>query len=206
MPYFPKINLLFIHIPKTGGTTLEQLFQKYSQMKLYSGKGNKILPPPFSKVSLQHQTYNIIYKYHKKLGVNFNNKLKIIAVVRDPYNRIISDLFWQKLIKEDTSITDVLNIIKKYIKGDDYDNHNIPQYKFVTDDNDNLIKDIIILKTESLNNDMQKLGFTIKKNHGVGKCNNKNYYKYLNNDSIRIINNFYKKDFELFNYEMRLDI
>ena len=37
-------------------------------------------------------------------------------------------------------------------------------------------------------------------------CNNykhtKNYYLYLNNESIKMINSFYKKDFEYFNYKM----
>ena len=46
----------------------------------------------------------------------------------------------------------------------------------------------------------QFLGFDIN----IIKDNvNKNYDKYLNKDSISLINNFYKKDFELFGYKMK---
>ena len=36
----------------------------------------------------------------------------------------------------------------------------------------------------------------------IQKNVNKDYKKYLNNDSIAIINNKYRKDFELFDYDM----
>jgi hypothetical protein len=44
-----------------------------------------------------------------------------------------------------------------------FDNHNIPQYKFVTDDDGELVKDIVILRTEILNEDANKYGFEINK-------------------------------------------
>ena len=43
--------------------------------------------------------------------------------------------------------------------------------------------------------------YNIIKRH-KGKEEEKNYFKYLNNNSIKLINKFYKKDFELFNYKM----
>lgn len=59
-----------------------------------------------------------------------------------------------KLIKPEFSKEEVFDIIKnKYIDGEafKYDNHNTPQYLYVTDSNSELIKDIKIFRTETLN-------------------------------------------------------
>lgn len=149
--------------------------------------------------SLQHITYNQIVKYSNIFDIDFDN-IKIITIVRNPYERIVSDLFFYKLITKDTHEDDVFNIIIKYLVSKNYDNHNIPQYKFITDDNKEIIQNIHILRTESLTIDMKNLGyndFNLLKNVNINKVN---YYKYLNDDSIRIINQFYHLDFILFNY------
>jgi hypothetical protein len=59
------------------------------------------------------------------------------------------------------------------------------------------------VKTESLKNDMNNLGYTDFNNFENVNVNvNKlNYYDYLNNKSIEIINYFYHLDFILFNYD-----
>ena len=204
MPYYKSKNILFIHIPKTGGTVIENEIKKKSRQTLYCCvKQNSLLPFPFNKCSLQHQFYTILYKFRNKLNINFNN-IKVFSVVRNPYDRVISDLFWFKLIKKDYDSTKVYNVIKnKYLNKNNLDNHNKPQYKFVTDEMGVLIPNIKIFKTEELNklnDDINKfIGFEIN----VKRRNtNKNYSRYLNNDSIAIINDFYKKDFELFNYKI----
>lgn len=206
MPYYKEKNLLFIHIPKTGGTAIEDNIKKKYKESLYCLTMNKnyLLERPFNNSSLQHLFYTTIFKFKKKLNVDFQN-IKIFTVVRNPYDRIISDLFWFKLIKHDYTSKKVNNIIKnKYLNRSDLDNHNKPQYKFVTNHNCELIENIKIFKTENLNksNDIinKFLGFDIN----IVKDNiNKNYDKYLNEDSISIINNFYRKDFELFGYKMK---
>ena len=78
------------------------------------------------------------------------------------------------------------------------DNHNIPQYKFVTDENEKLIPDITLLKMENLTDELQKYGFPDYE----GPSKSKSYREYLNKDSIRLINVIYKKDFEMFGYPM----
>jgi hypothetical protein len=72
MPYFSNdaINLLFIHIPKTGGTSLEKYFSnKYSidldKNALYEFISTEILEANNIQIdsSLQHLTYQTILKY-----------------------------------------------------------------------------------------------------------------------------------------------
>ena len=202
MPYYKSKNILFIHIPKTGGTVIENEIKKKSRQTLYSGRINRILPKPYNS-SLQHQFYTTLYKFRNKLNINFDN-IKVFSVVRNPYDRVISDLFWYNLIKKDYDSTKVYNVIKnKYLNRNDLDNHNKPQYKFVTDEMGVLIPHIKILKTEELNqinDDINKfIGFEINIKRGN---TNKDYSRYLNNNSISLINDFYKKDFELFNYKI----
>ena len=196
MPYYKNKNLLFIHIPRTGGTLIENQIKKICYESLFSTF------PDSGNVNLQHLFYTTLYKFKNKLNINFDD-IKIFSVVRNPYDRIISDLFWFRLIKKDFTAGQVYNVIKNnYLDRDYLDNHNKPQYKFITDENSELIKNIKIFNTETLNESNDELskflGFNINiEQKGV----NKDYSRYLNKKSISLINNFYKKDFELLNYK-----
>lgn len=198
MPHFPEYNLLFIHIPKTGGTTYEEYMVDRTETRLW-GHNTNFPDSNLNQISLQHQTYQTIYKYRELLEIEFNNKLKKIAFVRNPYDRIVSDIFWLKFNTKTDNQDEIYDTIRHYyFERDDLDNHNIPQYKFVTDENEKLISDITILKTENLTDELQKYGFT----DYIGPSQSNSYMKYLNKDSIRLINLFYKKDFEMFGYPM----
>jgi len=151
-------------------------------------------------------TYKTIYKYIKELDINLNN-IKILSSVRNPYTRIISDLFFLKKLNINATQEETYNLIKSYIasEGSLYDNHNIPQYQFLIDDNNELIKNIDIIRTESLTKDMIALGYSDFNIKTLVNIHNRNlkldYYSYLNNDSIKLINEFYNLDFQLFNYD-----
>lgn len=206
MPYFNNkdINLLFIHIPKTGGTSIEEYFSSKFKIKLncYSLFGFEGAYKNLNiNSSYQHMTYNTINKYRKEFNINYNN-VKIISIVRNPYERIISDLFFYLFININNTKEEVYNTIKKYLSiVPNYDNHNLPQYVFITDENKELIPNIHILRTENLTEDMKALGYTDFNNHNNRNPKKSiNYYDYLNNDSIKLINDFYHLDFILFNY------
>jgi hypothetical protein len=210
MPYFKNddINLLFIHIPKTGGSSLELYFSSKFNVQLnnksvYNFIDDERLLNENMKinVSLHHITYNQIFKYSKIFNINFDN-IKIITIVRNPYERIMSDLFYFGLIPTDATKETVFDIINEYLVSENYDNHNIPQHNFIMNDKGEMVQNIHILKTESLTNDMNNLGysdFNIFENKNIHKVNS--YYDYLNKNSIDIINKFYHLDFILFNYD-----
>ena len=115
MPYFKNdnINILFIHIPKTGGTSLEKYFSNKFKIELNNKSLFNFIKTNNKNIkinsSLQHLTYNKIVQYNNKLfNVDFNN-IKIITIVRNPYERIISDLFFFKLININTPKKKVFN-------------------------------------------------------------------------------------------------
>ena len=212
MSYCKKANALWIHIPKTGGTSIYIYFiNKYSkkEVTLFSGIRNTILPEEYlKKISLQHQTYETLIKYKELLSIDINKNTKIFTIVRNPYHRIISDLFSYEIISKNSTPEEVFESIKtKYLYNNNLDNHNIPQYLFVCDKHGVLFPEIKIFKTESLKKNIMDYGFS-DFNIIFGSIKSKDinvekeeYINYLNNDSILLINDFYNKDFELFNYE-----
>ena len=203
MPYYKEPNLLFIHIPKTGGSVIENQLKNIYEESLF-GINRTLLDPPYNKIYFQHYYYTTLYQFKNKLNINFDN-IKIFSVVRNPYDRVISDLFWWGKIKKYFTKEQVYNVIKnQYLYKDNLDNHNMPQYKFITDDNCELIKSIKLFKTETLNESNDELNNFLGFNINIKKKYvNKDYSKYLNKESISLINNFYKKDFELFNYKFK---
>jgi len=90
-----------------------------------------------------------------------------------------------------------------YLNIPNLDNHNVPQYKFITDDNCQLIPNIKIFKCEQLNYSNDEINKFLGFNINIKKGINKNYSRFLNKDSILLINKFYRKDFELFDYKLR---
>lgn len=210
MPFYREKKVLFIHIPKTGGTVIERAIKSTYKEELYSSYTNNILEYPYNQKSLQHQFYTTLYRYRDKLHLDFKD-IKIFSVVRNPYDKVISDLFWfsKKIkgnrIQEFSTAEEVFDILKNnYFHRDDLDNHNIPQYKFVTDEKGSLIPNIKIYKCEQLNKLNGEINKFIGMDIDIKRDNvNTDYSKYLNKDSIKLINKHFKKDFELFNYVYR---
>lgn len=201
MPYFSKANVLLIHIPKTGGTSIEDYFYSKFNIKKTIDTLWSNLTIQLNSHSLQHCTYLELYERKDYFDIDFD-KVKIIASVRNPYYRIVSDLFFNNMIKKNTEQSIVFEKIKEFlINPTKYDNHSRPQYEYLFDNNNKINEKIHIIKNENLTESMKKLGyedFDIWEN-----CSYKNYFDYttlLNNDSIKLINGFYSKDFELFGY------
>lgn len=222
MPYFnfpeKNINLLFIHIPKTGGTSLDNYFinkfnTKISKEILFFGELRK------NSVSLQHITFldfkNKKNSYNYDYNIRYDN-LEILTIVRNPYYKLVSEFFFlpsiyfkRKIENDLPSKEEICSIIKncfnEYKEEDTLnDNHFKPQHLFLLDENGEINKNIKILKTENLNEMMHDLGyvdFNVK--NQISKKYNINYMDLLNEESIQLINNFYEKDFEYFGYEKK---
>jgi len=213
MPYFKSLNLLYIHIPKTGGMSIEEYF--YNKHQISRGPRNisgwylshepKIRFP--NNRSLQHLSYQEICEYQDYFDFKKNNDSDILVSVRNPFERIISDLFWSKKLQitEDLDKDLIYEIIYRYLYIDtDIDNHRIHQYKYILDNDNILLKNVKILKTETLKNDMINVGyndFDIFINKNIFNEDNKiNYMELLNKKSKDLIYEFYKKDFEILDY------
>ena len=205
MPYFHNkdVNLLFIHIPKTGGSSLETYFSKKFNMPLNDSTLFNTAKR-FKGVSFQHQTYQSLITYPQIFKIdNSHNNLKILSVVRSPYHRLISDLFFFKYITANSSQAFVFKVLatKYFNTFGANDNHKKPQYLFLLDKDGKMLEEnITIMRMETLNADMAKLGYTDFNIKAQSSNVKRDYMSFLNADSIKLINTVYKQDFELFGY------
>ena len=212
MPYYEDINTLFIHIPKTGGISLGNYLKTKSKQilnGLSTEFGYRKLLGQVTDVCMQHLTYRTIHMFRKGLGVS--KDCRNICIVREPYDRMISYLFWRESIMKTSRPSEVYDVIKKRLiegvtvsrDGTHLDNNILPQYEYVVNDDGELVHNITLFHTEHLTEELQAYGF--KEYDGLPVAPHLYYYRnYLNADSISLLNDYYKKDFDMFGYD-RLD-
>ena len=179
---FDKYKTCYIHIPKTGGTTIEHIIRKNRQKK----RGSEHLPI---------EKYKDYYHYY------------IFSIVRNPYTRIISVYNYYKqggnqsehdinLMNKDTSLCDFL--IKYNSKKI---SHLRTQFSFLK----NSTNINYIGKFEKFEDEVKKICEILKIE--VNKIPNKRNSKYINNiiitpKFINLVNKIYREDFINYNYKM----
>jgi len=230
MPISHAENIIFIHIPKTGGGSIEKSLGIFGEDNngslnpnlniLYGKKNNKLL---------QHLTISEIkgiknkeYKTYKK-----------ITFVRNPFDKLLSEYFWriQRYGKNKIDFKYFLmeeaiprkNKINTYVKNfykdekiiSSMDIHYMEQYKFLINNN-NLDVDSIG-KFEDFEIDFKKLFNKKLLNYKINKSKVDYFYylskkflpkfikkrlyrKFYDNDSRKLVEEEYKKDLDLFNY------
>lgn len=112
MPYYPQIKLLQLHIPKTGGTSIENTIRQTLCVPLFDWKqSEENYKSPGSRK--EWQTYNI-YGYYETAGditplqhLTYRQILQgghiskdminwILVSVRNPLSRLVSCYHWQR--------------------------------------------------------------------------------------------------------------
>ena len=198
-------KFVFIHIPKNSGTAMTKELQKtHKDTKLLMFCERDGINIGIDKM---HLYYDVIDKFIPK---NILDNYFKFCIIRNPYNKLYSA--WN-FIKERHGYSDVNDFIKyklneEFIYGKelipgDARVHYRPQFTFVYDNENNKFADFII-RYENLNEDISKMNEKYDLNIPLYDDGNsqKSYISLLNEESIIKINSLYKKDFELFNYEM----
>ena len=207
VPYFPNKHLLFIHIPKTGGRTLTAELSRGDVKLLEAGAKNQLLPHPYSEFPLQHQYLSTFHRFRDLCGVEFDDKLRVITIVRNPYHRTLSGFLFNERINDLTQ-DEIYTKLEEYVdwEGNPQGNHSAPQHKFLIDDSGALAKGVTVFRTENLREDAAKAGFNLRRSIGVGdradgSKRSRDYSKYLNDRTIALIDKVYAKDFKMLGYE-----
>lgn len=193
-------NLKFIHIPKTGGTSIEE-----------SAKKNNLL---WGKFDTSLKSYKNISAWHCPQEM----QPYCFCVVRNPFDRFISQFYHENSVNNYNSekLNNFIKIKISQIKNNINinDNHFLPQYMFSE-------KCHIIISFDNLQDNLNNLmkifnlpSLVLKKLPG-GKAQqikrnniniNKLSYLDINNTNKKLIKEIYKLDFELYNNIKKLGI
>ncbi|MGJ8671448.1 sulfotransferase family 2 domain-containing protein [Rubritalea sp.] len=190
----PAKNILFVHVPKCAGSFIEKLLaNKFGAPLLF----NKY-QPPFMKVVPQHLTYQEV------LDLNYETSDFDYAftIVRNPYERVESEFFYQKRIyKIPHTPKDFSKWLLKSLKETKKDvyymkSHFRPQIDFIAPG----------LKILKLENGMPKLIAILEKELGSlnpqeGKINAGDKTQVVwTQKALTKFNDFYSEDFREFGY------
>ena len=189
---------IFIHIPKTAGTSIEQFIKN---------KGKNYIE--LLGVQNDRSMHHLMAKEIKKLyPYQFPTYYKF-SIVRNPYDRLLSEYYWTPVknlgYKAGKSKADflykVINIIANNSYSDNiYYDHFIPQYMFIYDNTKLLIDHLF--KYESLELAMPIIKKKLEIDAELLHLNKTKIERigWTTNQKEKIYK-LYKNDFILFGYE-----
>lgn len=215
MPIFSKNNktILFIHIPKSAGSSIERIGRETGWIESFSIKGKALKEVSYCKATFQHLHADVL-----SVLFDFEAFDSIFTVVRNPFSRFKSEYYWQRSqgitnLEVDEWVNETFNKYSNnpYI----YDNHIRPQVEFVPD-----YKKVEVFKLEEegvqkAQDIFQRLSPEVSKYNSWKKKFRSNLTKYKHEkrsvknldveakfqDHYEKIANFYKADFVAFSYE-----
>ena len=196
---YSSIKLKFVHIPKTAGTSIEHFGFLH---KIRWGSVDKNY---YEEVTLSK---NLSYKnWHAPLSLlsdDFYSEYDLFCVVRNPYDRLLSAVFCGFKSKYPQTVEEFNEEIIKNIKSNE-NIHYRRQYDYVYKNDEKKVK--WILKFENLKEEIEGLlsNYGFNTNFDI-KSNKSQEKKFTISDiypeTLKLINDAYKLDFEKFNYEV----
>lgn len=206
-------RFLFIHIPKTGGNSIQSILQKYSEDELTQLATHQ---DGIERFGIQNEKYkynkhSTLTEYKKILEPNLYKSLFKFTVVRNPWDRMISYYFSPHFGRKDFIRKDFMELLKKTSTLSYYANElNFPQkicYKFGYDlrPEKTLGSDIdFFIKFENLDSDFKKLCHSLDIDYvplpSYNKSSRKKYAEYYDPELKNLVLNKFRKEINFFNY------
>ena len=217
MPLNYEHKILFIHIPKCAGTSVERILNINKDSEFYTESlTSKVLADlPLNNFTdeeyrlcasknKQHYTYKELVKILPK---NIIENFQKIAIVRNPYDRIVSEYCYSSRIVNtckdfEEFVKTALNL-DLYTRNWLYDGHLETQTSFLINEQKNFNSINKIFKFEELDACFDYFNKIIDKKqkfHARANINRKPYAEYYTSELKEIVYNFYRNDFINFNY------
>jgi len=180
-----KTNFVFIHIPKTAGTSIANL------------------------IGLYHKKHSTVKMVKQMLGLDWYRAFKF-TIVRNPYDRIVSQYEHRKnnnyenIFSDNMSFENWVTEVYKFRnpKFVTWDIGFITQKAWLKNEDGEVDIDYIV-KFENLQHEMKKICQIIGINGRLehkNATNRKNYKAYYSIETKKIIEDFFEEDFEFFDY------
>ncbi len=192
--------LKFFHVPKTAGSSIENSAREYGIN--WGCFDREYLIKWKTPGSLNHQP--LYQAKDESIYRNWLQDYDFFCVVRNPYEKCISELFYETRYSADLSVEQFNRIICNRIKENRISNHWAPQYLFVFDGEKQIIKHV--LKYENIDEEfdllMKEYNLPVKLTDRSNVGNKKYTISDLAPETIQTINEFQREDFVRFGYHM----
>lgn len=218
MPIAHDRKIVFIHIPKTGGTSISSHFFDFEDEKTIKYDKDCLLS---SMISIgdgkyrraSHCTAQEIRNLHPEVFESYQK----ITVVRNPFDKIVSEYyhFLQMAhnipmighVKDMTFSDFVSRLYDKFdeiqelqtLKREDYYIHVVPQVHFLKIDG-KISDQIKVYRFENFREIRDQLGITRKLNVNCLKDYAASYQKHYDSRLVQKVNQMYEEDLRVFNY------
>lgn len=218
--YCPERKIIYIHVAKTGGITIETILSKRYGFKHFTFPDSEDPYPFLREPRGKLGTYKYILKYSNEAKIYDLNSFRKFAFVRDPYTRGISAIRYlhknsirnslyrddeKKLPKKGYFPMSIDSFYYTALNNDYYYMHFCLSQKKSLEDLDGNI-DFIIGRFENLMPDLKRILFT---EFGLEESNIENLHinqsdqsiLQLNPDKVKeLIKQIHLEDFEFFGY------
>ena len=169
---------IFIHIPKNAGSSIETLFANNS-------------------FRIQPSKHADIYEIKRKFKNSYNSYKKF-TIIRNPYDKMVSWYFYLKRnLGERYEVLEFNEWIKdpsKFCHIDDPISYLKPQHEWIDDT-------VVLIKYENLDKELNQFFNKKIELPIINKSKHNHYLEYYNKESLTIIYDRYKEDFEKYNYK-----
>jgi hypothetical protein len=201
-----ELRCIFVHIPKTGGTSMEDVIwprprtEEDLWMGFVSARGNK-----YQTGGLQHL---LARQIRQEVGHEIFRDYFKFAVVRNPWDRAVSQFCYTRLrtdlhaligMTAETSFSDYLALIERreHVQW-------LPQFDFLHDADGSILVDFVG-RFERLEQDagsiFSRLCLEAKTLPHTNASDRRPYREYFDASSKRRIERLYGQDIEAFGYE-----
>lgn len=205
-----KHRLVYIHIPKTAGISVEQCILPEDKKVTFEAD-HDIMHGWDERIGkwLQHLTLEDVVHYFPHLTDYY-----FFTFVRNPWDRCVSSFFYFRrdsdgyyLSDKNTTIDCLINEFKQFLLNfsfEDDPSHSLAQHEFVTNKKSSKQMNYIG-RFESLQKDFNTVCDEIRlprvKIPHTNGTTHKHYTEYYDEEAKQIVSERYAKDIELFGYE-----
>lgn len=200
-------KFIFIHVPKTGGTSVQNILKDYSSNKIIiypsQAESNKAHDSFINRFEVQsedpkfkiskHTMLNGYYKQWKEEYDDIDNYFKF-GIIRNPWDRAISYYFWFNRYN--------VNFDKKQFIDTLIPNCCCDFFHIISE---NIYKFDYLIRFETLQDNFNvvcdKIGIPPQQLPHANKTKHKHYTEYYDDETRQIVAEKYAKDINMFGYK-----